>query len=105
MTDTGLEGRAALVTGASRRRGIGFAVAMRLARMGASVVVHHHAAHDEEIYGAAEDLDTLLEELRTHLHAGATVSAVAGDLGTADGPAEVVRQATETVGHLDVLVC
>ena len=52
-----LAGRTALVTGVSRRRGIGFAVASRLAEMGASLAVHHHRAHDSDEYGAADDLD------------------------------------------------
>ncbi len=46
-----LGGRTALVTGVSRRRGIGFAVASRLASMGASLVVHHHAPHDLAEHG------------------------------------------------------
>jgi 3-oxoacyl-[acyl-carrier protein] reductase len=103
--EQGLQGRTALVTGASRRRGIGYAVATRLVRRGASVVVHHHAPHDEEVYGGAEDLDALLDELRAELHPGAHVAAVAGDLGTPDGPRQVVAAAAGAVGHLDVLVC
>lgn len=46
-----LAGRTAPVTGVSRRRGIGFAVASRLAAMGASLAVHHHRPHDVEEYG------------------------------------------------------
>lgn len=41
-----LLGRTALVTGASRRRGIGYAVARRPAAYGAGVSLHHHVAHD-----------------------------------------------------------
>src|SRR5437868_5575189 len=41
-----LRGRTALVTGASRRAGIGHAVARRLAAYGASVYTHHHRPHD-----------------------------------------------------------
>ncbi|MFD8430498.1 3-ketoacyl-ACP reductase, partial [Streptomyces coelicoflavus] len=41
-----LRGRTALVTGASRRGGIGHAVARRLAAYGASVYLHHHVPHD-----------------------------------------------------------
>jgi 3-oxoacyl-[acyl-carrier protein] reductase len=100
-----LTGRTALVTGVSRRRGIGFAVAARLADRGASVVVHHHSAHDEEHYGAADDLDGVLDELRHHLRPGARLADVPGDLGTADGPREVVEAAVASAGHLDVLVC
>lgn len=100
-----LSGRTVLVTGASRRRGIGFAVAAKVADLGASVVVHHHAAHDVRHHGGADHLDSLLDDLRGRLAPGARVAEVAGDLGTADGPAAVVAAATAAAGHLDVLVC
>jgi 3-oxoacyl-[acyl-carrier protein] reductase len=100
-----LAGRTCLVTGVSRRRGIGYGVAARLADLGASVVAHHHAVHDAEQYGAADDLDALLDELRGHLTAGARIEHVTGDLGTDDGPRAVVEAAADRVGHLDVLVC
>ena len=41
-----LAGRSALVTGVSRRAGIGYATARRLLGYGAHVVVHHHVPHD-----------------------------------------------------------
>lgn len=43
-----LSGQTALVTGVSRRRGIGFAVARAFARFGASVFIHHYGPHDED---------------------------------------------------------
>jgi NAD(P)-dependent dehydrogenase (short-subunit alcohol dehydrogenase family) len=43
-----LRGRVAVVTGASRRAGIGYAVARRLAALGASLFLHHYAPHDED---------------------------------------------------------
>ena len=52
-------GRTALVTGVSRRRGIGFAVATRLAELGADVVVHHFRAHDLDQPWGADDLDAV----------------------------------------------
>ena len=100
-----LGGRTALVTGVSRRRGIGFAVASRLASMGASLVVHHHAPHDLAEHGGTDDLETLLEELRERLVGGATAVAVPGDLGDPHAPARLVATAVERAGHLDVLVC
>ena len=43
-----LRGRVALVTGVSRRVGIGYAVARRLAALGASLFLHHYAPHDRD---------------------------------------------------------
>ena len=43
-----LAGRNAVITGVSRRQGKSFAVASRLARMGASLFVSHYRPHDEE---------------------------------------------------------
>jgi hypothetical protein len=41
-----LTGRVALITGASRRRGIGFAVARSLSSLGADLFLHSFAAYD-----------------------------------------------------------
>jgi 3-oxoacyl-[acyl-carrier protein] reductase len=58
-----LRGRSAVVTGASRRRGIGYAIACRLAAYGASVFCHHYSPHDAEQPWGAEDVDGALGEL------------------------------------------
>ncbi|WP_370249829.1 hypothetical protein [Nocardioides sp.] len=60
-----LAGRTAVVTGVSRRRGIGFAVACRLADLGASLGIHHHRPHDVATYGDPDGLDGLLTRLRS----------------------------------------
>lgn len=87
-TDLPLDGRAALVTGVSRQRGIGFAVARRLAEMGASLAVHHHLAHDITEYGTADDIDVLVEHLR---EAGpGRVVALAADLADSSTSQELV---------------
>jgi 3-oxoacyl-[acyl-carrier protein] reductase len=100
-----LAGRTALVTGVSRRRGIGFAVASRLAAMGASLAVHHHVPHDAVTYGAPDDLAALLAELRGSLRASARLVDVPGDLAVVDTAASLIPAVNGLLGHLDVLVC
>src|SRR5207247_10098349 len=43
-----LRGRVAVVTGVSRRAGIGYAIARRLAAQGASLHLHHYVRHDRD---------------------------------------------------------
>jgi NAD(P)-dependent dehydrogenase (short-subunit alcohol dehydrogenase family) len=80
--DLGLDGRVAVVTGASK--GIGLAVVRALASEGATVVV------------GARTVDTLDGLDR--------VDAVAVDLGTPDGPGRLVGEAIDRHGRVDVLV-
>ncbi|WP_040805102.1 oxidoreductase [Nocardia concava] len=80
--DLGLNGKTALVTGASR--GIGLAVAEALADEGVRVV------------GVARTITPELEKV-----AAATVSA---DLSTTEGAVAAVTSALEQVGGLDILV-
>lgn len=100
-----LAGRTAVITGVSRRRGIGFAVAARLASMGASLAVHHHLPHDSDEYGVCDDLADLLTDLRDCLVGNATVVEVAGDLGDAETAEGLLPTVTGMLGHVDVLIC
>lgn len=100
-----LAGRTVLVTGVSRRRGIGFAIASRLASMGASLAVHHHSAYDADEYGASDDLERLLAELTRELTAQARLVDVTGDLGDVATAEALVPRVRDRLGHLDVLVC
>jgi 3-oxoacyl-[acyl-carrier protein] reductase len=100
-----LAGRTAVITGVSRRRGIGFAVAARLASMGASLAVHHHLPHDSHEYRASDDLAELLTDLRACLVGNATAVDIAGDLSDPETAEGLLATVTGRVGHVDVLVC
>jgi len=100
-----LAGRTAVVTGASRRKGIGFAVASRLASMGASIFVHHFSPHDADQPWGDDDLDAVLAALRPHLTEGARLAEASIDLAADDGAARLISEAGEALGHLDILVC
>jgi 3-oxoacyl-[acyl-carrier protein] reductase len=82
-----LKGRVALVTGSSR--GIGAAIAKRLAGDGASVLIHYQAQREPA------------EALATELGGAKVLKA---DLGSSQAPAELVRAAYDAYGALDILV-
>ena len=88
--DTGLHGRRALVTAASR--GLGFATARALAAEGCRVVIS--SSDEKRIQAAAQ---TLRDE-------GQDVVARAADVSQADQCRDLVEWATTTLGGLDVLV-
>jgi 3-oxoacyl-[acyl-carrier protein] reductase len=86
-----LEGRCALVTGASR--GIGAAVALRLASEGAAVAVNYAGSE-----AAAADV---AETIRA---AGASAVVLRADVSDPAAAAELVTQAAAQLGGLDILV-
>jgi len=100
-----LAGRVALVTGVSRRIGIGFAVASRLGAMGAGLLVHSWAPHDAEQPwgGDPGGLESVLADLR--LSVPTRVEHVAADLADPAAPERVMDAARAAFGHVDMLVC
>ena len=100
-----LAGRAAVVTGVGRRAGIGFAVAARLADMGASLFLHHFNAHDADQPWGVDDTDALLAELRARMADGAALDHADIDLAAPDAAERLIGTARDAVGHLDILVC
>lgn len=100
-----LEGRTALVTGVSRRRGIGFAVARRFAELGASVFIHHHRAHDIDQPWGADNLDEVRAEIGAALTPDARFGDLSADLTAADRIPGLLDAAFDLTGRLDVLVC
>ncbi|GAA2441266.1 SDR family oxidoreductase [Streptomyces glaucus] len=101
-----LRGRTALVTGASRRGGIGHAVARRLAAYGASVCLHHHVPHDAAMPWGADRIEDVVASVRAALgDPDARVVEEPGDLADPAAPAGLLARATEALGgRLDILV-
>jgi 3-oxoacyl-[acyl-carrier protein] reductase len=91
--------RAAVVTGVSRRNGIGFAIARRLLEAGNGVLVHSWAATDENPDPGG--LEAVLAELE---QAGGPVAHVEADFAEPDSPADVMRAAGDALGHVDIVV-
>lgn len=99
-----LAGRTVLVTGVSRRSGIGHAIACRAADYGASIVAHHYRPHDAAQPWGADDVEAVMASIRTHLVDPAQLIDITADLAAPGEPARVVEQAA-AAGHLDALVC
>ncbi|MFE0172001.1 SDR family oxidoreductase [Streptomyces sp. NPDC059002] len=101
-----LRGRTALVTGASRRGGIGYAVARRLAAYGAGVYLHHHVPHDAAMPWGADRPEDVAEGVREALgDPDAPVRTGPGDLTEPGAPAALIATAAEELGgRIDILV-
>jgi 3-oxoacyl-[acyl-carrier protein] reductase len=103
LREGALAGRVALVTGVSRRRGIGFAVARRLAGLGAAVCVQHFTPYDvAQPWGAdLEGVAALLADLRA---LGGPVADVAADFADPAAPQAVMDAAGAAFGQVDIVV-
>jgi NAD(P)-dependent dehydrogenase (short-subunit alcohol dehydrogenase family) len=99
-----LEGKVALVTGAASKRGMGHAIAVRLAREGADVVVLDKHAAPRSIWPGDEGwggLDTVVGEIRSQ---GREALAVVADVSSSKAVDEAVAEALERFGKIDILV-
>jgi 3-oxoacyl-[acyl-carrier protein] reductase len=93
-----LAGRNALVTGASRRIGIGFAIARQLLDAGVSVFAHGWTPHDAAQPWGAEPGGT--EAVARDLG----VPFIEADFADPAAPAEVIAAARDALGPLDLLI-
>jgi 3-oxoacyl-[acyl-carrier protein] reductase len=100
-----LHGRTAVVTGVGRSQGIGFAIAARLAAMGASLWCQHWSPHDADQPWGAQDPDMVMDQLSEHLTEDAWLAHGSLDLAAPDAADRLVADAGAALGHLDILVC
>jgi 3-oxoacyl-[acyl-carrier protein] reductase len=103
MVDRTSVGRIVVVTGVSRQAGIGFAIARRLLRDGAKVLLHSFSAHDVEQPRGADPggMDALIDELGG---ASDRLQHIEADLGDPDAPRRVIERAIDAFGAVDALV-
>jgi len=91
MSGIELQGKVALVTGASR--GIGAVVACRLAQAGAKVGVNYHASVD----AATQVVDSITK-------AGGEALLVGGDVSQQETAEAIIKQVVDHWGNIDILI-
>ncbi len=99
-----LEGKVAMVTGAASKRGMGHAVALRLAAEGANVIVLDKYAAPKSIWPGDEGwggLDAVVDEIKSQ--GGEALAAVA-DISDSKAVDEAVAAALKKFGKIDILV-
>jgi 3-oxoacyl-[acyl-carrier protein] reductase len=103
MPELVLKGRVALVTGVSRRKGIGFAIANRLASLGADVFIHSFSPYDaDRDWGADPDgIAALITELQAH---GTRIAHAEGNFLDPAVPHQIMAAAVQAFEHIDILV-
>src|SRR5712692_5998535 len=99
-----LEGKVAIVTGCGRERGIGRAIAMRLAREGADIVAADYcrsmAEYPDAKFGQMEELEGVAAEIRT---LGRKSIAVKVDVTDESEVAAMAARAMKEFGRIDIL--
>lgn len=86
-----LKGKNAIVTGASR--GIGKAIALKFAELGANVVLNYRS-----------DVNSVNEVVKEIESKGVKAIAVQGDVSNFDDAKKIIDQAIEELGSIDILV-
>jgi 3-oxoacyl-[acyl-carrier protein] reductase len=96
-------GRVAVVTGVSRRVGIGFAIAKRLLADGTQVLIHSWSAHDDEQPWGADPagMGGVIEELGG---LGPRLGHIEADFTDPAAPRQVIEAAIAQFGGVDALI-
>ena len=97
------QSRVALVTGASRKAGIGAAVARALARDGADVFITYYRPYDREA-GLAGNTDEHLSFLSELKEIGPRAEALELDLSEPEAPGQLFDHVEATLGPVSILV-
>lgn len=102
----GLEGQVALVTGAGRRRGIGRAIALRLAEEGSDVIVAEQPRHPDTFPQHEREVGWLgarsvADEIR---QMGRRALPVSCDVTSVEDVEKMVADGVSHMGHINILV-
>src|SRR6476619_8031790 len=94
-----LAGQVALVTGSGR--GLGHAIALRLAELGADVAIHDIDTQAPAEFGEFTDLSASLAAVASH---GTKTIAVTGDIADDSAVKSIANQVQANLGPVSILV-
>lgn len=99
-------GKTAVITGSGRRGGLGEAIALRLAKDGANIVISdigapRDAATGAEHIGSTDEMESIAAELRDM---GVEASTCVCDVRSLDDVRKLAKHAADTHGSLDIWV-
>jgi NAD(P)-dependent dehydrogenase (short-subunit alcohol dehydrogenase family) len=100
----GLEGKVAVVTGAAAKRGMGHAIALRLASEGADVVVLDKFSAPKSLFTGDEGWRGLEEEVEEIEALGREALALMVDISDKEETAKGIEAILERFGRIDILV-
>jgi NAD(P)-dependent dehydrogenase (short-subunit alcohol dehydrogenase family) len=99
-----LKGKVAMVTGAASKRGMGHAIALRLAKEGADVIVTDKFATPKSMFPGDENwggLDAIVEEIKA---LGKKALAVTMDINVSKEIDATVTKVVKKFGKIDILI-
>jgi NAD(P)-dependent dehydrogenase (short-subunit alcohol dehydrogenase family) len=104
MAEKTLDGKVAFITGAASKRGMGHAIALRLAGQGAKVIVVDKYPAPESLFPGDQGwkgLDEVVEEIES---LGSEALALVADIGNFKEINEAVTRSLDKFGKIDILV-
>ena len=103
MSREALSPGVALITGASRRSGIGAAIALALARVGWDVAITYWRPYDTRMPWGSDpaDVSRLCDQLKAF---GAKTATIEADLSSPDTPGDVFEAVERAVGPVTALI-
>lgn len=98
-----LKDKVAIITGVSRRNGIGFGISRHLASQGANLFLHSYTPYDRmmELNLEPNEAELILEELEANPVA---VEQMEADFEKADTPGKLIKRALKRFGRVDILI-
>jgi NAD(P)-dependent dehydrogenase (short-subunit alcohol dehydrogenase family) len=99
-----LSGKVAFVTGAAAKRGMGRAVAVRLAKEGANVVVTDKFANPKSAWAGDEDWKGLADVVKEIEAMGRKALAVAAGVESMKEVEAAVKSSIDKFGQIDILI-